>query len=340
MNLKKLFNLSVCILLSTNILLAQAPKGITIDEYQKAKTFIIKDLDNETYAKFDSNHFIAERYEDRKPYFITGDDGMKKRIDLYSLSKKADGQQVGTLIYYTTEKGKLYTACLPNGFADAKVWDAYFTDIHAIDKVEQFFVLKLSYVLSKEFSYQQYKSSLKGKEPNRAEAGTYGNDICFPGDDLVAMADGSSKILKDIEAGDKIVTIDPATKNPTTTTVTKLVSHSAKNYAITTLTLIGATSGVDLHDIHFSVQQVQATPNHPITTKTGTKKLGEVLEGEQVLCQNKQTGKYQTFTVCDKLEKAGGVQPVYNMETTGGSTFLMNGVMVMQKGQEMPKENP
>lgn len=334
MNLKKLFNLSVSILLSTNILLAQAPKGITIEEYQKAKTFIIKDLDNETYAKFDSNHYVAERYEDRKPFYITGDDGMKKRIDLFSLSKKADGQQLGTLIYYTTEKGKLYTACLPNSFANAKVWDAYFTDIHAIDKVEQFFVLKLSYVLSEEFSYQQYKASLKGKEPSRAEAGTYGNDICFPGSDLVAMADGSTKILKDIKTGDKIVTIDTATNNTATTTVTKLVAHTAKNYAITTLTLIGATIGKDKFDIHFSVQQVQATPNHPIATKTGIKKMGEVLEGEQVLCKNKQTGNYQTFTVCDKSEKAGGIQPVYNMQTAGGNTFLMNGVMVMQKGME------
>ncbi len=335
MNLKNIINLSICLTLSINILLAQAPKGMTLAEYQKAKTFVIKDLDNETYTKFDSNHYVAERYEDRKPYFITGDDGMKKRIDLYSLSKKADGQQIGTLIFYTTEKGKMYEACLPNSFADAKVWDAYFTDIHAIDKVEQFFVLKLSYVLSEEFSYQQYKASLKGKEPSRAEAGTYGNDICFPGDDVVAMADGSTKTLKNIEAGDKIVTIDPATKKSITTTVTKLVTHTAKNYAITTLTLIGATTGVDKFDIHFSVQQVQATPNHPITTKTGTKKMGEVLEGEQVLCQNKQTGNYQTFTVCDKSEKAGGVQPVYNMETTGGSTFLMNGVMVMQKGQQV-----
>lgn len=314
-------------------LLAQSNKGLSAEEYQKAKTFIIKDLDNETYAKFDSNHYVAERYEDRKPFFITGDDGMKKRIDLYALSNKASGQQLGTLIYYTTEKGKFYTACLPNSFADSKVWEKYFEDIHAIDKEEKFFVLKLSYVLSKEFSYQQYKSSLKGKEPSRAEAGTYGNDICFPGDESVAMADGSNKEVKDIKAGDKVITIDPKTNKSTAATVIKLVSHTADNYAITTLTLMKASFKGSSHNIVLNILQVQATPNHPVTTKEGIKNIGTVKVGEQMLCQNKKTGNYETFTVYDKEEKAGGIQPVYNMETTIGSTFLMSGVMVMQKGQ-------
>jgi len=60
---------------------APAARALTMEEYTKAKTFKVKDLDNDTYVKFD-NTYVLDRYEMRKPYFITGDDGLKKRIDL------------------------------------------------------------------------------------------------------------------------------------------------------------------------------------------------------------------------------------------------------------------
>lgn len=149
-----------CLLIAGIFAVAQTPKGITMEQYDKAKTFMIKDLDNNTYVKFDNNTYVLDRYEGRKPYFVTGDDGLKKRIDLYTLSLKADGSVLGTVIYYTNEKGKLYVACLPSISSDNKVWNKYFEDIHAIDAEEKYFVLKLSYILSKEYSFQQYKSSL------------------------------------------------------------------------------------------------------------------------------------------------------------------------------------
>ncbi|WP_299287628.1 hypothetical protein [uncultured Mucilaginibacter sp.] len=76
---------------------------------------------------------------------------------------------------------------------------------------------------------------------------------------------------------------------------------------------------------------MEATPNHPMTTKTGSKKIGETEIGEQVLCFNKAKKAYETYTILDKTEKAGGVQKVYNIVASGGSTLMMNGVMVMQK---------
>ncbi|MFT4202715.1 MAG: hypothetical protein QM610_02265 [Chitinophagaceae bacterium] len=307
------------------------PKGITMEQYAKAKTYDIKDPDADDYAKFGENQYIAERYEEKKPYFITGDDGKRKRIDLYSLTKKGDDFPLGTLVYYTTETGKRYIACIPNNFSDGKVWEEYFTDIHAIDKVEPFFILKLSYVLSKEFSYQQYKATLKGAAVNRKEEGTYGNDICFPGTDLVAMADGSHKMVRDIKTGDHIVTVDAASNTTKETVVKALVSHKAENYAITTLTMLNVDVLKDGHDLHISVQEVKATPNHPMLTSTGSKNIGTIEEGEKVICQNAKTGKLEAFQVWDKKESAEGVQQVYNMETTEGNTFLMNGVMVRQK---------
>lgn len=310
---------------------ADVPRALTAEEYTKAKTFKVKDLDNDTYVKFE-NTYVLDRYEMRKPYFITGDDGLKKRIDLYKLMAKEGMQELGTMIYYTNEKGTLYTAVLPSFRADAAIWEKYFEDIHAIDKEEQNFVLKLSYVLSKEFGFQLYKSANQGKNL-KAESATYGNNICFPGTQQVTMANGATKALKDLRPGDQVVTIDPLSRQANTVRVKELVVHEAENYAITSLLVVAAQQQATATgtEVRMSSRVLQATPNHPMMTASGKKPIGQIKEGEQIICQDERTHTYQTFTVFNKTEAAGGVQQVYNIVADGGSTFMMNGVMVLQK---------
>ena len=328
--------LITCILMWTLWCAAHAQDSVklhtfSMEEYEKAKTFKVKDLDNDTYIKFE-NTYVLDRYESRKPYFITGDDGQKKRVDLYRLLLRENKQELGTLIFYTNEKGVLYQACLPNFRAGAKVWEKYFEDIHAIDKAEPNFVLKLSYVLSKEFGFQLYKAANQGKDISR-EAGTYGMDICFPGDVQVQMWDGSKKILRNIRKGDRIITIDPATGQAASAEVTTLVAHEAKNYAITRLVLLAAdekqtNAGTA---VQLLAKELNATPNHPVVTATGEKRMSDVQEGDEILCLDKATGIYNRYKVWVKTEQAGGLQKVYNIETATGSTFVMNEVMVLQK---------
>jgi intein/homing endonuclease len=147
------------------------------------------------------------------------------------------------------------------------------------------------------------------------------------------MWDGSKKILSEIKKGDKIITVDPMTKQSTTTSVTALVSHEEKNYAITRLVLLGVdekrTAGGT--EVKLSTKELNATPNHPVMTANGEKKAGDVKEGDEILCMDKQKGVYEKYIVWNKTAQAGGVQKVYNIETNGGSTFIMNEVMVLQK---------
>ncbi len=326
--MKKLFFTACVLLAGSTVLRAQdsaASRALTMDEYEKAKTFSVGDLDKDTYVKIE-NTYILDHSGFGKPYFITGDDGKKKRIDLYKVILKDGRIELGTLIFYTTENGKRYTACLPGYKADSKVWGKYFEDIHAIDKEEQFYVLKLSYVLSKELGFQLYRAAQPGAGTAISrEAGTYGNDICFPGEMQVTMADGSRKLLSAVKAGDEVVTVDPATHQAKPVVVKGLTVHVAKNYAITRLLLLSVVERGD-RDVLLSSRLLEATPNHPMA---GGKTAGELVVGDKVLCAG--GGGYRTFTVWDKTEAAGGVQRVYNIVAGGGDTFLMNGVMVMQK---------
>jgi hypothetical protein len=327
MRLKLLF---VCLLAAgTGVLRAQdtaAVRALTMDEYEKAKTFTIGDLDKDTYVKFD-NTYILDHSGFGKPYFITGDDGKRKRIDLYKLILKEGRVELGTIIFYTTENGKRYTACMPGYKANPKLWRKYFEDIHAIDKEEPFFVLKLSYVLSEELGFQLYRaaSGQQGGSVDRAESGTYGNDICFPGEVRVSMADGSAKLLSEVRPGDEVVTVEPGTNVRRAVVVKELTVHAVKNYAITRLTLVSAVIRRE-HELLLSSRVLEATPNHPMV---GGKTAGELKVGDKVWCADGMS--YRAFTVWDKTEGAGGMQRVYNVVAAEGSTLIMNGVMVRQK---------
>jgi hypothetical protein len=306
------------------------PRPLKLEEYEKAKTFTIKNLDEETYAKFE-NAYILDRYELRKPYFITGDDGLKKRIDLYNFIAKDGMQQLGILIFYTNEKNAVYKALLPNFTAEPKVWERYFEDIHAIDKQEKNFVLKLSYIVSKELGYQVYKSLNQGKDLAK-ESATYGNDICFPGDQLVTLSTGESRKLASLTPGDRMITVDAANRK-TEITVARLIEHEAKNYALTQLTLTRTTETrtADGTNIRLTARLLKATPNHPMRTAEGDRPMGSISLTDQVLCFDQATGRLEYFDVMDIVEVVEGVQKVYSVEGKEESPMLMNGVMVLQK---------
>ena len=304
------------------------PRPLTMEEYEKAKTFEIKDLDKDTYVKFE-NAYILDRYEMKKPYFVTGDDGLKKRIDLYKLIGKVGMQELGLFVFYTNEKGKIYKAIVPNFTADGKVWEKYFEDIHAINKVEENFILKLSYILSKELSFQQYKSLNQGKDLSK-ESATYGNDICFPGDQLVTLRNGLKKELRSVKPGDEVEAIDPQSKKRMMIKVKELTTHDARNYALIKLTLICANHSTD-NEIHLSVKTMEATPNHPMLTDVGAKSMKLIAVGDNILCFNEATHEYENYQVLDKTEYKGEKQSVYNIVADEGETFMMNDVMVLQK---------
>jgi hypothetical protein len=326
--------LTLCLLLAgAGILRAQdtaSVRALTLAEYEKSSTFVVKDLDKDTYVKFD-NTYVLDKSGFGKPYFITGDDRKRKRIDLYKLMLKEGRVELGTMIFYSTEAGRRYAVCMPGYKADTSVWRKYFEDIHAIDKEEPYFVLKLSYVLSEELGFQLYRSAngQQGAAVNR-EAGTYGNDICFPGGMRVTMGDGTSKSISEVRPGDEVVTVDPATQARRAVVVKELTVHPEKNYAITRLTLVSVVLRGE-RNVVLSSRVLEATPNHPMMTAAGEKKAGQLDEGDRMFCLDDRSGRYVQYIVWDKTETAGGMQPVYNIVAGGGSTLVLNGVVVSQK---------
>ncbi|HVW60795.1 MAG TPA: hypothetical protein VHC48_12185, partial [Puia sp.] len=74
-----------------------------------------------------------------------------------------------------------------------------------------------------------------------------------------------------------------------------------------------------------------ATPNHPMVTRTGEERMGNIVPGEEILCKDKRGAAYLYYTVWDKEELTKGVQPVYSLELSTPDLMIINGVTVRQK---------
>lgn len=323
------------ILIAPVLLMAQsgsdAPRPITMEEYELAQTFDVSDLDSDTYVKVGDGDYILDRYELRRPIYITGDDGVQKRVDIYKLVEHENLDELGLLFFYTNEENEVFKALLPNYTADGEVWEQYFEDIHSIDKTEQNYVLKLSYVLSRELSFQMFKNMEDGEFVD--EDATYGSDICFPGDQLVELTDGRVKHMKDVLPGDRIMTHDPVSNSRKVTTIDELVAHIPSNYAITKLTLMHADRS-ELPDgiyIDLSIKELKATPNHPMTTSEGDIEIGRIKAGDEILGWNDRENAYRTYTVLNTREITEGIQPVYSIKASDESPIKVNGILVRQK---------
>ncbi|SDZ82986.1 hypothetical protein [Pedobacter hartonius] len=69
-------------------------------------------------------------------------------------------------------------------------------------------------------------------------------------------------MLKDLRAGDEVISVDPKTKATSVVKVKELTTHDAKNYALTSLVLIAAhrkskPAGTQIH-LNAKVKQPQS----------------------------------------------------------------------------------
>jgi hypothetical protein len=151
-------------------------RGLTLDEYKKAKTFAVNDLDNDTYLKFE-NAYVLDRYEMRPPYVFKYSDGIERRIYLYRLLDNKTKASLGmTAVYFTPGDGKKIHVCIPNPQAEKAVWAQYIDDLKEYAGAEKGFGSAFAYVTSRELA----ALAGGGAGATAASAGKTDFDVCFP----------------------------------------------------------------------------------------------------------------------------------------------------------------
>lgn len=350
------------IVLSFCILPLQAQNAAELDFmpttaaiYDLVKKAPIKDPDQDTYVKINAQ-LVVDREETKKPYFITGDDGLRKRIDLYRVIQRDSMKQIGVLILYSNEKGKRFLSCLPTHLSNGEVWEKYFADIHQIDREEPNFVLKLSYVLSREYATALSRA---GKQDAVTESATYGNEICFSNGVAIlrqnseedSKEEGNQHLLQmvsvaNVLAGNRVGVWNRTLGRYQVDEVVEVKAHPAKNYAITAVWLAKEDcKELDAAiEVRLQIKKIEATPNHPIVPVEGAaERFGELgplmklavfsnqAEEQNTAQSQAQSSELESWTIVFVKHYTGPVQQVFSVQTKSHQPLLLNGVLVEQK---------
>ncbi|MEK6476631.1 Hint domain-containing protein [Catalinimonas sp. 4WD22] len=314
----------------TSVLAQDTPRGMTKEEYELAKTATVEDLDNDTYVKVGSGDYVLDRYEMKPPYFITGDSGVKKRLDVYKLIDRESMGELGLVVFFTnTEANETFNLVIPNMATKGDVWNMYFDDIHQHDREEGDVALKMSYVLSKEVAYLMQKSS--GVDMSAMDQENSDYDFCFAADALVSMADGSSQAIESVNPGDKVLGYENGSF--TTVEVEAVNVHRKQSITLSKAILFpveNITASTTELAAREEMTELVATFNHPVMTENGVKALGELQSGDVLYKYDAQTQTSRAYQVHFIATQFGSVDEVYSLEVEGNS-YLVSEMVVMEK---------
>lgn len=300
--------------------------SFTLDDYKKFVSYKIGNAEEDTYIKFD-NTYVLDR--ETKPYVFNYSDGVERRIYLYKLLKGANRDEVGTMAMYTTPKnGKTIKVCIPGPKAEKNVWDYYIDELKLNGEQEQGFLSTLSFALSREYSKEHAN---QGKNPVAQEDDHY--DFCFPAGSLVALADGTQKLIEKVEAGDKVMAFNATTQQKAATTVSDVQVHFREEGIETTKLLLAPVEEIFASAGAYSpsgLVEIEATANHPLYTKAGKKEVGQIKEGDVLYYYNDSMHAFREYRVAVILANNKQAKKVYNLETEAGN-YLVNGTVVLDK---------
>lgn len=317
--MKKL-SLTLCSLLLALTLLAQdaEKRPITAAEYDAAKKVVVKNLEKDSYVKAGS--FILDRSGD--PFVFKFSDGTERRVYLYKLFETEKMAELGLFAIYTTPKdGKLRAFPIPSADAPGEVWGKYIDDLKYGEDAMKGLASCVAFVLTK---------SGVGGTPVVAKEGEK-IEYCFPANARVTLADGTTKSMALVRPGDRLRSVDPATRQAQETTVKNVDTHAGASFALTRVLLIDpADQATASTRPLFDLLELEGTANHPVLTAAGKKQLGEVRVGETLygFDATTQTLKaYQVFTVQAGYRQ---VAEVFNL-VTDRPTYVVNGMAVFAK---------
>lgn len=307
---------------------SEAASGMTVDQLKAVKAIKIANLDKDTYFK--AGGFILDRYEERPAYVFNYTDGITRKIYLYKIFAAADTKELGLLAIYKNEKsGELKPFVIPGASADRKAWDAYIDDLKYVGEKEPGLMSTLTFVLSREMA-----SLLSGGAGKTDEGGTKKKEeynFCFAADAPVTLADGSSKAISSIKAGDVVLGYDAKTKTLSPTTVTKVDTHRNGTFELAGVWLTSTTElTADNRSVLTAPTLLEATANHPVLTATGRKAVGDLKAGDVLYRYEAASNSVIAYNVVRTEKAVRSVKEVYNVVTESGA-YLIGETVVLDK---------
>ncbi|MEI7583007.1 Hint domain-containing protein [Runella sp.] len=282
-------------------------RGITLAEYSKVKTVILKNVEKKTYIR--DQGFIFDRPEE-KPYSFNLNDGIERKIYLYHIMDGASAVSIGSFAVFAMQ-GRQINMAIPNKLAPNDVWVQYLNDLKAGNKTADGLAVCVAFLLA------QGKTEIK-KDSTTEDT----NDVCFPAETFINLTDGSEKAIAKVKVGDTVTGIREGK-------VVRVDFHEGNFQLNRILVRPNGQAWVSTH-LKGGLIALEATPNHPILTLTGKQPVGQLKKGDWLFVRDAVSGRYLTAEIAEIEVNARTVSQVFNLKTEGG-TYEAESIVVLDK---------
>jgi hypothetical protein len=246
---------------------------------------------------------------------ISSADG-QRTVKVNALIQESNSKVCAWMLIYQKSGSIPIYFCIPTQASDNEVWNKSFTDLR--DR-------NLSTDAYLAYSWALY--NLVGQLSNDYDK------ICFTANTLITMAEGTQKLITDIEEGDSILSYDYLTLKPITSKVSKLIVHNDQQYNITRITLnndklLFASSNNNYINTSFVIE---ATPNHPVVTTKGIKTIGELTANDKLLYYDFNLNEFYELPIIKTEKNVKEVDNVYNIKLIDNINYIANNLVVLMK---------
>jgi hypothetical protein len=282
-------------------------RGITLAEYTKVKTVVLKNVEKKTYIR--EQGFIFDRPEENL-FSFNLNDGIERKVYLYQIIDGTSTKNIGSLAVFTMQ-GKQINLAIPNKLAPNEVWTQYLNDLKTSNKAADGLAVCIAFILSKGVTDITKDSILEET-----------NDLCFPTETFINLADGNEKPIAEVKIGDSVTGIVPGK-------VVRVDVHEGTFQLNRILVRPNGQAWVSTH-LKGGLIALEATQNHPVLTLMGKRTVGQLKKGDWLFVRDAVSGRYLTAEIAKIEINARTVSQVFSLKTEGG-TYEAESIIVLDK---------
>lgn len=303
----------------------EAPHAMSAADYKALKGLMIKNMEKDTYVKFDAG-YVLDRYEMKPPFVFKFSDGVERKIYLYRVYETGQMQELGLLAKYVTSKSdQVWNLPIPSAPSGKEAWGLYIDDIKDYDKATSGFAACLAFALSKE-TMQMLGGGTGETQASSDEEYEY----CFPADAPVRLADGTELPIALLRPGMMVATYGDQGQ----LSATRLMAvrrHATRPSVLWQLEAgLTETLTAGLRAPVAATLTLTATGNHPLLTPTGRRALADLRHGDVVYGFDSGLNGFQEMVVRSLTPLPTPADVVYTLETEHGN-YLVSQTVVTDK---------
>ena len=278
--------------------------GMTLAEFDKAKAVEIRSGSPKKHFR---SHGLSYRQHETSLSFQFSD-GVENKVSFYDISERSDQSILGRLVVYSSQN-RLETLVLPNETSHKAVKEHFVADLKAKSLTNDGLGICVAFALSQ-------------TQPRSSTALAHPQEFCFPAETFVNLVDGTEKKISGIQAGDEITGIranrvEKVIVNEGVFSLTRLLVRPNGQAWVSTRNESGLLS-------------LEVTPNHPVLTLLGKKRVEDLHAGDWLFVRDAVTGRYLTAELTSIAPAFRTVDKVYHLQTEGG-TYEAENIVVLNK---------